>query len=183
VIEVLFGNKKFKKTAIFAAVLVFLGTMIAVSYLFDEEVSRGNRIKVGVFDLKIAKKDNPGQLIDINGAYPGEVYVATIPVTLIGERGGILKLSFKNLQFNEGDQLDPESKGVASSEPLWEQFYVSVNEGGRSTLKEGLSKTIGYLTPGETTELVIKFEAKTTLANEFQGDSLNFDLVFNAQEK
>jgi|GEM_PF-6394459 len=172
------GNSKYGKIFVIVLGLIVLGVIAAGSYLYDEEVSKGNRIRVGVFDLKVAGDDNPGPVINYDGAFPGESYIAQVPVTLVSDRNGLLKITFKNLSVrNDSDQ---ESTSTA---PLWEQFYVSINGGTRSTLKEGLTKKVGYLGPGETTRVVLTIETKTTLGNEYKGETLNFDLVFSAEQQ
>lgn len=165
-----------RKILAIALALIVLGVVAAGSFLFDEEVSTGNKIRVGVFDLKVAGSDNPGPIVDYDGAFPGETYIAQVPVTLVGDRSGLLKVAFKNLSVSGGSES-------TSTTPLWEHFYVSINGSTRSTLKEGLVKKLGYINPGETTQVILTIETKSTLRNEYKGDILNFDLVFSAEQQ
>lgn len=174
---------KKKSILIVALLFVLLAAGIAGTYLFDEETSYSNQLRVAVFDLKVDEKDEPGPLISINGITPGESYVTTIPLKLIGHTSGKVSITFKNLKFEEETPTEPELKDLEkSSSPLWEHFYVSINGGSRTTLKEGLKRTIGTLKPNETTLVVITFEAKTSIDNEFQGDAVYFDAVFRAEQ-
>lgn len=174
---------KKKTILIVALLLLFLAAGIAGTYLYDEEVSNSNQLRVAVFDLKVDERDNPGTLVNFTGVIPGESYAATVPVKLLGNASGKVSITFKNLKFDEETNTEPELKDTErSTVPLWEHFYVSVNGGTRSTLKEGLKKTVGILKPNETTYVVLTFEAKTSIDNEFQGDAVYFDAVFSAEQ-
>lgn len=164
--------------------LLLLVAGVAGTYLYDEEISTSNSLRVATFDLKVNGKDNPGTLVSFSNILPGESFSTTIPVRIVGGREGKVSLTFTNIKFDEETLTEPESKyETTDTAPLWEKFYVSVNGGSRSTLKEGLTKTIGILKPNETTYVVVRFDAKTTLADNFQGDGIYFDMVFKAEQQ
>lgn len=178
------AERKKLLTAGLALLLLLLAVKLAGTYLFDEEVSRNNSLRVALFDLKVNGKDGPGNLVNLVNILPGESYTTTIPAKLVGNRAGVLKITFSNFKFDEEGLSEAENSSESTNTaPIWEYFYVSVNGGSRSTLKEGLTKTVGLLSPNETTNVVLRFEAKSDLSNIYQGDAVFFDMTFRAEQQ
>ncbi|MCX7832248.1 MAG: hypothetical protein N2440_05065 [Actinobacteria bacterium] len=177
------GNTKYWLLA--TAILVLVSAGIAGTYLFDDEVSSGNKIKIACFDLKVDGGDTPPALVDISGILPGESFLTTIPLRIVGDREGKVSVTFDNFKLIESNDTEPEltAKTGTNTAELWEGFYVSVNGGSRSTLKDGLTKSIGILKPNETTYVVLKFDAKTSITNDYQGDSFTFDIILKAEQQ
>lgn len=174
-------NRKKKKILLLLFALALCTAAVAGSIMFDEDVSTDNKVTTAVFDLKVNGKDEPGPIITMDNVKAGSSYVTEIPVRLIGTGKGELEVIFRNIKIDEG--IVYESENPVEPAPLNEQFYVSVNGGTRSTLKEGLNKSIGYISGGETTVVVLKVEAKSSLDNSYQGDSMTFDIAFRCNEK
>lgn len=178
-------RRKFRKDVALAMFfLLLLAAGIAGTYMFDEEVSKSNTIEASVFDIKVNDTDRPGTIFDHAVVEPGGSVVATIPVRLVGSGVGRLEITFEDLKNGEGPFTEPEMAygNNATTEPLSDFLYVSVNGGSRSTLKEGLTKTVGTIKAGETTEVVIKIDGKTTMDDGLQGDFCNFDIVFTCEQ-
>ncbi len=176
-----FRNRK--KVLILSIIMVLVCLGIAGTYFFDSDVSRGNKIKMSVFDLKVNGVDDQGAIIRVPFAVAGNSFTTTVPVTLNASGRGKLYLKFLNIQNDQGEQTEPEieAENTAGKEiyDLNEQIYVSINGGSRSTLKEGLSKAVGEIKSGETTIVVITFDVKTSAAsNVYQGDVCSFDVAF-----
>lgn len=179
------SNWSIKKYWLSASIiLILVSAGIAGTYLFDEEISSGNKIRIACFDLKIDSVDNPSALIDISGILPGESFVTTIPLKIVGDREGKVSITFDNFKLIESNDTEPEltAQTATNTSELWEGFYVSINGGSRSTLKNGLRKSIGILKPNEPTSVVLKFDAKTTITNGFQGDAFTFDIILKAEQ-
>lgn len=178
-------DRRRKRIIIFFVLTLILGAaVIAGSNMFDEDVSSDNTISAAVFDLKVNGKDVPGPVINFTNVLPGQSYVTEIPVRLVGSGRGELEVVFRNIRIEEGNNSDPDFKEATGTvPPLNEQFYVSINGGTRTTLKEGLNKSIGYLSAGETTIVVLRVDAKTSLDNRYQGDTMKFDIAFRCNQK
>lgn len=179
------GKKRLRRDAALAIfLLLLLAGGIAGTYMFDEEVSKSNTVKAAVFDIKVNDSDRPGPVLDDAVVEPGGSVVATVPVRLIGEGAGELEITFRDLKNSEGPFTEPEMAygNNSTTEPLSDFLYVSVNGGSRSTLKEGLTKSVGVIKAGETTEVVIKIDGKTTMNDGLQGDFCNFDIVFTCEQ-
>jgi hypothetical protein len=174
-------DRRKKKIILLLFAMILCAAAVAGSTMFDEDVSTGNRITTAVFDLKVNGKDEPGPIISMNDVKANSSYVTEIPVRLIGTGRGELEIIFRNIRIDQGVQA--ESEDATEPAPLNEQFYVSVNGGSRSTLKEGLNKSVGYISGGETTVVVLKVEAKSSLYNAYQGDSMTFDIAFRCNQK
>lgn len=178
-------RRRFRKDVMLALFLLLLmAAGIAGTYMFDEEVSKSNTIEASVFDIKVNDTDRPGPIFDHVVIEPGGSVVATVPVRLIGSGTGRLEITFEDLKNGEGSFTEPEMDfgNNATTDPLSNYVYVSVNGGSRSTLKDGLTKTVGTIRAGETTEVVIKIDGKTTMDDSLQGDFCNFDIVFTCEQ-
>lgn len=172
-----------KRLFMFGVLLIFAAIAAAGSYMFDEDVSTDNNVSAAVFDLKVNGKDVPGPVFDSIVLAPGESITTEVPVRLIARTPGTLSIIFKNIENSKSSKEDPDLQEYSNSESLLSDFlYVSVNGGSRSTLKEGLSKTVGILEPGETTTVLIKIDAKTTMDNSVQGDRCKFDIAFRCEQ-
>jgi hypothetical protein len=170
-----------------AGSLLFAAVVIAGSYLHDDEVSRDNVVGIATFDLEVNSTNTPGPIIRVPALLPGSSVTTYLPVRLKGSGTGKLSVIFRNIVTTQGTQTDAELDAEAALKrevyDVPSQLYVSVNRGSRSTLKEGLEKTIGILSAGETTHVAITFEAKTTTGNEYQGDQCTMDIVFNCNQQ
>lgn len=176
-----FSNRK--KVLVLSIIFVLICLGIAGTYFYDSDISSGNEVKMSFFDLKVNGIDNQGAIIKVPFAIAGNSYTTTVPVKLTGSGSGKLYLKFLNVQNSQGGQTEPEieAEKAAGKEiyDLNEQIYVSINGGTRSTLKEGLSKTVGEIQSEVTTDVVITFDIKTTsVDNVYQGDVCAFDIAF-----
>lgn len=181
-----FSNKK--RILILSVMLVLICFGIAGTYFFDSDISKGNKFKMSTFDLKVRGEDDQGAIFTVPSALVGSSYTTSVPVKLNGTGGGRLYLKFLNIKNDQGEQTEPEIEAeTAAGRPVYDlsgQIYVSVNGGTRSTLKEGLSKSVGNISAGETTNVVITFDIKNPSdENLYQGDVCTFDIAFYCEQK
>jgi hypothetical protein len=172
---------------VIAVSLLLMAAVIAGSYLHDDEASKDNVVSIATFDLTVNSTNTPGPIIRVPALLPGSSVTTYLPVRLKGSGTGKLSVIFKNIETTQGTQTDSERDAEAALGgevyDVPNQLYVSVNGGSRSTLKEGLEKTIGILSAGESTYVAITFEAKTTAGDEYQGDQCTMDIVFNCDQQ
>lgn len=180
-----FLKSRKRKIALVSIFFLLLAVGIAGTYLYDKEVSKSNLIQAATFDIKVNGTDKPGTILDIKGIKAGESYTTTVPVTLNGSGKGELELEFINLKNSDSVTSEPEyyDSETTYTRNLSDFLYVSVNGRSRSTLKDGLTKEVGIIEAGETTNVVIQVDAKTTLENDLQGDLCKFDIVFSCEQE
>jgi predicted ribosomally synthesized peptide with SipW-like signal peptide len=179
----------------FVAAVIATGTL---AYFYDIEVSDNNTITAGTIDISV-DGENPWvtSVVVTDDAKPSLNFCVYKTVCNNGTNPTMVYAKLENITEVNNVETEPELEADPSGEindlsnVTW--FDLAINEGegwivlvyeGTITVRDvedvWYQVTSEPLQPGECVDVLFSFHMMSEAGNEYQGDSMSFDLIFKA---
>ncbi|KUJ93486.1 MAG: hypothetical protein XD40_1336 [Archaeoglobus fulgidus] len=182
--------------------ILSIGFMMAViatgtlTYFYDVEVSDNNTITAGTIDISV-DGENPWttSVIVTDDAKPSLNFCVYKLVCNNGTNPAVVYTRIDNITESNNEVTEPELEADPSglindlSNVTWFDLAYNKGEGWNVLVKEGVLTVrdvegtwykLTTLQPDECVNVLFSFHMKSDAGNEYQGDQMQFDIVFKA---